>query len=316
MSEFLRKLSKSLGLSYTWWHWRWLHFKERLSGFFSRDRNVFRYLRSGRKICRRCGTLAGPDERRCSVCGARLPSAAGNFLYKIFGLIMPGVSPATAFLAALIVGNFIIEVAVWGGTAILAPRGDALLWAGALYSPLVAEGQWWRLLTCVFTHIGLIHILFNVYAFLSVSSFLEAEIGTARFLTLFLLAGLGGSSTSYLLHPGVVSAGASGAIFGLIGFAIAYFRRLGGARGQDVRSFMVRWAVYAFVFGYLVGADNFAHAGGFAAGLLLGSLMEVREDVKRRRDPVWKLIAVIMVLALIASFALLHLISNARTVSA
>lgn len=305
MGEFMKRLSKLLGLSYTWWHWRWIYFKERWAGYFSRDSNTARYLRSGRKICRRCGTLAGPEERRCSVCGARLPSAAGNFLYKVFGLIMPGVSPATAVLTLLIVGNFILEVAGSGGTALLAPRLDSLIRAGALDSRLVAAGEWWRLLTCVFVHIGLLHILFNVYAFLSVSSFLETEIGTARYLSLFLLAGLGGSAASYALHPVVVSAGASGAIFGLIGFAIPYFGRLRSDRGRDVRSFMIRWALYAFLFGVFFGADNYAHAGGFAAGFVLGSLMETREDVKRRRDPLWKVIAGLLALALVASFVLL-----------
>jgi rhomboid protease GluP len=312
MSEFLKRLSKALGLSYTWWHWRWLNFKSRWAGYFSRDSNTARYLRSGQRICRRCGTLASPGERRCSVCGARLPSAAGSFLYRIFGLIMPGVSPATAFLAALIVGNFLYEVLASGGAALLSPRSATLDMAGALNSGLVLQGQWWRLLTCIFVHIGLIHILFNVYAFLTVSSFIETEIGTARYLSLFLLAGAGGSAATLLirlvlLHSGVLSAGASGAIFGLIGFAIPYFSRLRSERGRDVRSFMIRWAIYAFVFGFFVGADNLAHAGGFAAGFVLGSLVETREDVKRRRDPFWKALATLLTLVLIASFVLLHL---------
>jgi rhomboid protease GluP len=114
-----------------------------------------------------------------------------------------------------------------------------------------------------------------------------------------------GSAASYLLHARVVSAGASGAIFGLIGFAIPYFRRLGSDRGRDVRSFMIRWALYAFFFGLLVRADNYAHAGGFVAGFVLGSLMETREDEKRRRDPLWKVIAGLMALALVSSFVLL-----------
>ncbi|MGB8959255.1 MAG: hypothetical protein WCC00_09650, partial [Candidatus Aminicenantales bacterium] len=76
-------------------------------------------------------------------------------------------------------------------------------------------------------------------------------------------------------------------------------------RGRDIRSFMIRWALYAFLFGLLIRADNYAHAGGFAAGFVLGSLMEVREDEKRRREPFWKAVAGVMALALVSSFVLL-----------
>lgn len=305
MSDPVKKVFRALGLSYTWWQWRWLNFKKRWADFFSTDRNVVRHLRSSGKICRRCGALNASGERRCATCGARLPSAAGYFLYKVFGLILPGVSPVTAVLTAAIGLNFVLQVLASGGAGLLSPSLESLIRAGALDSRLVAAGEWWRLLTCVFVHIGAIHFLFNMYALFSVSSFLEAEIGPARYLSLFLLSGLGGSAASYLLHVRVVSAGASGAIFGLIGFAVAYFRRQGSARARDIRSFMVRWALYAFFFGLLVRADNFAHAGGFIAGFLLGSIMEVREDDRRRRALFWKAVAGILVLALAAGFLLL-----------
>jgi rhomboid protease GluP len=305
MSDFGRKLFKSLGLSYTWWHWRWLNFKRRLAASFSADRNVIRHLKSTQKICRNCGALAGAGERRCLNCGARLPSALGNFLYKVFGLILPGVAPATAAVSALIGVNFLIQVFSSGGVALFSPGLESLVGAGALDSRLVAAGQAWRLLTSVFVHIGIIHFLFNMYALLSVSSFLEEEIGPARYLSLFLLSGLGGSVASDLLHVRVVSAGASGALFGLIGFSISYFKRQGSARGRDIRGFMLRWALYAFIFGLLVRADNFAHAGGFVSGFLLGSLMEFREDEKRRRAPIWNGLAFVLSALLALSFVLL-----------
>jgi rhomboid protease GluP len=304
VSGLLRKLSKALGLNYTWWQWRWMNFKRRLSGSLSADGNAARHLRSSQKTCRRCGAIAGAGDRRCAVCGARLPSAAGQFLYRVFGLIMPGVAPVTAVLTALIGLRFLLQVTSSGGTALLAPSLESLIRAGALETSLVAAGEWWRLLTCVFVHIGIIHILFNLYALLSVSSFLEADLGSARYFSLFLLAGLGGSAASFLFHARVVSAGASGAIFGLIGFAIAFYRREGSARGRDIRAFMMRWALYAFVFGLFVRADNFAHAGGFAAGFLLGSVMEVREDDRRRFRPLWNVLAGLLALVLVASFAL------------
>jgi rhomboid protease GluP len=314
MSEFLRKLAKSLGISYVWWHWRWLNFKKRWADFFSTDKNVVRHLKGGQKICRHCGALAGAGERICPVCGARLPSAAGNFLYKVFGLIAPGVSPATVALTTLIAADFVLAVVLSHGTALLSPRIGTLLRVGALDSELVAAGQWWRLLTCIFVHIGLIHILFNLFALLSVSNFLEEELGPARYLSVFLLTGLGGSLATDLLHFRVISAGASGAIFGLIGFSIIYFRRQGGARGRDIQGFMVRWAIYAFVFGLIFGADNYAHGGGLVTGLILGALMETREDVKQRLTRFWRVVAGLLTLALIASFVLLFLLGSGQAI--
>ena len=305
MSDFWRKLSKALGINYTWWHWRWINFKRRLAGSFSTDTNVFRHLRSGQKICRNCGALNAPGERRCYVCGSRLPSSTANFLYKVFGLVAPGVLPVTGFLVTAIVLDFLYQVLTTGGRALLSPGAGTLIRSGALYSGLVAAGQWWRLLTAVFVHIGLIHLAFNVIALVIVSKFLESELGASRYLSVFLLTGLAGSAASYALHTRVLSAGASGAIFGLIGFAIPYFGRQHAFRARQIRALMIRWGIYAFVFGLLAGADNFAHGGGFVAGLLLGANMEIRADERRRRDPLWKALAWILGLAVVASFVML-----------
>ncbi len=305
MSDFMKKLSKSLGINYTWWQWRWMNFKQRWAGYFSTDRNVVRHLRSGHKICRNCGALNAPGERLCRVCGARLPSATANFLYKVFGLVAPGVLPVTASLVAVIVLDFLLQVLTSGGRALLAPDAATLIRSGALSSGLVAAGQYWRLMTAIFVHAGLIHLAFNLIALTTVSTSLEEELGGARYLSIFLLTGLAGSVASYALHFRVRSVGASGAIFGLIGFAIPYFGRQRTLQARDVQRLMIRWAIYAFVFGLIFGADNYAHAGGFVAGLLLGAVMEFRVDERRRRDPLWKALAWILGLAVVASFAML-----------
>jgi len=304
MNDFTKKILRSLGISPVWWQWRWANFKNRMKSTFSPDRNAVRHLKSRQKICR-CGALNGANDTRCIACGARLPSAAANYLYKVFGLILPGVSPVTAILITIIVADFVFQLAISGGSALLRPGLDPLLRAGALETQLVGMGQWWRLVTCVFVHIGVIHIAFNLYALVSVSHFLEREIGSARYLCLFLLTGVAGSAASYALRGEAVMAGASGALFGLIGFSISFFRRQGGIRAHEIQSFMVRWAIYGFVFGLMVRADNLAHGGGFAAGFLLGMVMEFREDVKIRRDRAWKTLAALLAIVLIASFVFL-----------
>jgi len=169
----------------------------------------------------------------------------------------------------------------------------------------VAAGQWWRLLTCVFVHIGLIHLIFNLSALFSISRFLEPEIGSARFLSTFLLTGIAGSALSFSLRGEVVMAGASGALFGLIGFSVAYYRRQGGAAARQIQAFMLRWAAYGFIFGLMVRADNLAHAGGFGAGFLIGTLMEIRADQRARMAPFWNALAAVLFGAVILSFFLL-----------
>ncbi len=301
MNKMLEKISRALGLSPVWWQWRWRNFQARLKAVFSPDKNAVRHLKSAQKICPSCGSLNGAGDRRCGSCGARLPSAAANFFAKVFGLILPGVSPVTAGLIGLIVVDFLVQLVLSRGSSLLRPDLASLLRVGALESQLVGMGQWWRILTSVFVHIGIIHIAFNLYALISVSHFLEREIGSVRYFGLFLLSGAAGSAASFALRSHAVMAGASGALFGLIGFSIAYFRRQGGFRAREIQSFMVRWAIYGFIFGLMVRADNIAHAGGFAAGFLLGLVMEFRMDVRVRRDRAWKALAGLLALALLAA---------------
>jgi rhomboid protease GluP len=152
-----------------------------------------------------------------------------------------------------------------------------LLIFGAMQNQLIAQGEYHRLLTSMFLHIGLIHLLFNSYALYVVGQDVERLYGSARFLVIYFLSGLGGSLASFVLGAGGISAGASGAIFGLIGASIAYFylhRATFGPRGQAQLRSLLFLAGINLVLGFTIpGINNLAHMGGLVFGALLGWIL-------------------------------------------
>jgi rhomboid protease GluP len=147
---------------------------------------------------------------------------------------------------------------------------------GAKVNELIVAGQYWRFLTPVFLHIGLIHLLFNMMALRIFGEQVEALFGGTRFLTLYLLSGLFVSLASFAFSP-VPSAGASGAIFGIIGVFTAFLLRnretFGTVAEQQLRS-MVGLIVVNLLLGATVpGIDNWGHMGGLVSGLAMGLAM-------------------------------------------
>ena len=148
---------------------------------------------------------------------------------------------------------------------------------GAKVTPLIDQGQWWRLIASIFVHVGALHLLGNGYALYFLGRMVENALGRRRFLILFVLSGLGGSAASYLHSPNP-SAGASGAIFGLLGAAI-----LSGLKHRahipkrllrQLAMSLLPWLGLALAYG-LIGkhVDNAAHLGGLAVGAGLGAIM-------------------------------------------
>jgi membrane associated rhomboid family serine protease len=161
---------------------------------------------------------------------------------------------------------------------------DLVAW-GAIYSPLIRQGQWLRLVTALFIHGGLMHLLLNLYGLLFAAFFLEGTIGTARFILAYFLCGIIASLTSVWLHPNGVSIGASGAIFGLYGVLLVY---LAGKGGKDTRGTPILLNVAIFVGlnlllgGVAAGVDNAAHVGGLLSGLLFGIVFLATDQIQRR----------------------------------
>ncbi len=159
---------------------------------------------------------------------------------------------------------------------------DVLTQWGAKVNSEVVQGQWWRLVTAMFLHNGLLHIASNGYALYVIGMDLEGFFGRARFLAVYLIAGLAGSISSFAFSPYYASGvGASGAIFGLIGALAVYFgmyRRLFGKRGN-----LQFWNIIVVVvlnlglgFSGILPIDNSAHIGGLVAGALVGYVLSPR----------------------------------------
>ncbi|MER5947445.1 rhomboid family intramembrane serine protease [Streptomyces sp. NPDC001904] len=139
------------------------------------------------------------------------------------------------------------------------------------YTPQgVAEGQWYRLVTSMFMHTGIAHIVLNMLTLWWIGGPLEAALGRARYLALYLVSGLAGSALCYLLAaPNQASVGASGAIYGLFGATVVLTRRL----NYDLRP-VIALVVINLVITFTWGAIAWqAHIGGLVAGLAVGYAM-------------------------------------------
>jgi len=161
------------------------------------------------------------------------------------------------------------------------PSSESLLNFGANYRPLILNGEWWRLVTCCFVHIGIIHLLVNLGALYYIGELLEPLLGVARFTTAYLLTGIAGSMASIYWHENTVSAGASGAIFGMYGVFLALLTTnlIKKNQRKELLSSIGIFIAYNLLYGILKGKndglikgeiDNAAHIGGLLAGLLCG----------------------------------------------
>lgn len=149
---------------------------------------------------------------------------------------------------------------------------------GAAFPPLIAEGEYYRLFTCMFLHFGFDHLFNNMLLLFFIGDYLERAAGPLRYGVIYLLGGLGGSllSFSYNLEIGreVVSAGASGAVFAVIG-AMVYVVIVHKGRLEDISlQRLLLMAALSVYFGFASGGvDNVAHIGGLAAGFLIGMIV-------------------------------------------
>lgn len=162
-----------------------------------------------------------------------------------------------------------------------------MLQNGAVYLPLLQQGEYYRLITSIFLHFGFSHLVNNMLMLGVMGWQLELVVGKIKFLIIYFAAGIGGNMLSALVEMRTgdfaVSAGASGAIFGIIGallyIAVRNHGQIGNVSGQGILVMIALTLYYGFTSS---GVDNFAHIGGLAVGFVLAVLLYRKRDTEFR----------------------------------
>jgi membrane associated rhomboid family serine protease len=255
--------------------------------------------------CSNCGRPICPDCMTPTPVGMRCPECSRQRT-PVRTMRSMAVEPTVTF--ALIAMNVLVYIgtSASGSSLTGSTGGGASVYTRfALDAPDVAAGDWWRLVTSGFLHYGLLHLAFNMYALFWLGRMLEPALGHVRFAALYFTSMLTGSLGALLLSPNALTAGASGAIFGLLGAAFVMAR----ARGIDVmRSGIVPIIAINLVISVAGGAQ--ISLGGHLGGLIGGGLAAIALEwfSRRGRSPVPALAvcAVLAAAAVVASVAVAH----------
>lgn len=262
---------------------------------------------TGSILCPSCGRLTHASAPVCLICGRRNPGMWGfaGPLRQVFRS-WNFTNAVTLVCVVLYVATLVLDPA-----SALRPRGifdvfapsNRALWAfGAAGAIPWQAGHWWTVLTAIYLHGGILHILFNLLWIRQLGPEVENYYGPARLVVIFTVAGVAGFVVSN--EFGVpFTVGASGSIFGLLGALVAYGRRRGGAFGRLHLQQYGQWALVLFIAGFFMsGVNNFAHAGGFIGGFVSGLVLSLAE--RRAETTLDWLLACGAILVTVAGFAL------------
>jgi rhomboid protease GluP len=280
-------------------------------------------------VCRSCGALVGAGESACSACGAPFISARAESsrpaqtydpeTVRFARAVLTRPATFTFVFLALNVFVFVL-MTMSGGTE----DYEVLRAFGAKYNSLINQHEWWRLVTPVFIHIGWLHLLVNMYSLFMIGPYVERLYGSARYVFFWVATGVAGVAASYFASsiggkPGVLgrflfrggdgpSAGASGALFGLVGvlfiFGIKYRKELPDGFKRAFGLGMLPTILINLFIGYTIPfIDNAAHLGGLAAGMLFALCVGYKRPGERGSVAyTWLALQVIALVAVVVSF--------------
>ncbi|HVS21191.1 MAG TPA: rhomboid family intramembrane serine protease [Pyrinomonadaceae bacterium] len=289
-------------------------------------------------LCRSCGALIGAGETTCHVCGAPLqqtPPAALPFHERYaMSYARAVLSRPYIFTIIFLIANFFVFMLMWQSSGMK----STVLWAGFPEGVLLDYGakknyyiffehEYWRLVTPIFIHVNLPHVLINMYSLWIIGPWVEKLYGSAKFVVFWVATGIVGVLASYLTvipgsHPGLIgsfliktadeaSAGASGALFGLVGvlfvFGIKYRRELPEGFKRAFGTGMIPVIVLNLGIGFLGRGfiDNAAHMGGLLSGAALAAVVSYKRPGKATSVTIaWRVLQIAAIIVVLACFAI------------
>jgi rhomboid protease GluP len=270
-------------------------------------------------VCRSCGAIVGAGQGTCAVCDAPLVTAqpraakqpAVGYDQETLRFARAVLSRPYIFTIIFLIANFFVALLMWRSsgmttTSFLAFPEPVLEAYGAKLNSLINQQphQWWRFVTPMFVHVGLLHLLVNMYSLWMVGPYVEKLYGSAKFVFFWVATGIAGVVASYLtvLKPDAsigsvgrfifkvgdpASAGASGALFGLVGvlfvFGIKFRRELPEGFKRAFGAGLLPVIMINLFIGYMARGviDNAAHLGGLISGAALALMISYRRPGER-----------------------------------
>lgn len=179
-------------------------------------------------------------------------------------------SKKTPYITYIIMGICFIMFLITG----MGNDTGVLIKYGANLDVLVKNGEYYRLLTSMFLHSGLLHLFFNMYTLYIIGPQVESFFGKTKYLIIYLLSGISGSLLSVAFNVNTVSVGASGAIFGLFGALLYFGYNYRGYLGNVIKSQILPVVIINLIFGFIsTGVDVAGHIGGLIGGIIVSSVL-------------------------------------------
>jgi rhomboid protease GluP len=252
-----------------------------------------------RRMCPNCRAFITINDRVCPYCDMQLgPRAVDMRATQLAASFLPQANLTSVIILAINVAFFLAQLALnYHLVQSFNLDTRVLVMSGAEYSPLVHQGQWWRLIMAGFLHGGFLHIALNSWSLFILVTEVEQFYGTSRLIVAYVLSTFTGFLCATIFSPQSPAIGASAAAFGLMGVMLAMgLRNRTDPLSQAVRSHYGQWLVFGLVMSFGGGISMSAHIGGLIGGFVVGVIAGRPGLPNTSREMFWKAVAIAAVL--------------------